>query len=97
MYYDLAKLNHNLTVNHDLVNKNLFGSSPDNCYILTNSILNECKETLHSFIINKGYDLKKVNILTSLIWINMAPLHEYPFSTFLFNFGKYNLYKNLKA
>jgi len=97
IYYDLAKLNHNLTVNHDLVNKNLFGSSPDNCYILTNSILNECKETLHSFIINKGYDLKKVNILTSLIWINMAPLHEYPFSTFLFNFGKYNLYKNLKV
>jgi len=96
MYYDLAKLNHNLTVNHNLVNKNLFGSSPDNCYILTNSILNECKETLYSFITNKGYDLKKVNILTSLIWINMAPLHEYPFNNFLFNFGKYNLYQNLK-
>jgi NDP-sugar pyrophosphorylase family protein len=96
MYYDLAKLNHNLTVNHDLVNKNLFGPSPDTCYILTNSILNECKGTLHSFITNKGYDLKKVNILTSLIWINMAPLHEYPFNNFLFNFGKYNLYQNLK-
>jgi NDP-sugar pyrophosphorylase family protein len=97
VYYDLAKLNHNLAVNHDIVNKNLFNPSSDNCYILTNSTLNECKELLHSFIKDNLYDLKKVNILTSLIWINMAPLHEYPFSTFLFNFGKYNLYKNLKA
>ena len=24
LYYDLAKLNHNLTVNHDIVGKNLF-------------------------------------------------------------------------
>lgn len=96
VYYDLAKLNHNLTVNHDIVNKNLFNPSPDNCYILTNSTLNGCKEILHSFVKEHGYDLKKVNILTSIIWLNMAPLHEYPFNNFLFNFGKYNLYKNLK-
>jgi choline kinase len=36
LYYDLAKLNHNLSINHDVVNKNLFDSSPDNCYILIN-------------------------------------------------------------
>jgi NDP-sugar pyrophosphorylase family protein len=95
IYYDLAKLNHNLTINHDIVNKNLFNSSPDNCYILTNSILNECRESLHDFIIKNGYDLKKVQMLTSIIWLNMAPLHEYPFNNFLFNFGKYNLFKTL--
>jgi hypothetical protein len=78
-----------------LVNRNLFDSSTNNCYILTNSTLNECQEILHNFIIENGYDLKKVKVLTSLIWINMAPLHEYPFNNFLFNFGKYNLYKNL--
>ena len=96
MYYDLAKLNHNLTVNHDIVSKNLFSPSSDNCYILTNSTLNECKIELESFIKENSYDIKKVNILTSLIWINMAPLHEYPFNNFLFNFGKYNLFKQLK-
>ena len=96
VYYDLAKLNHNLTINHDLVNKKLFDPSPDSCHILTHSTLNECKELLHLFIKEKGYDLKKVEVLTSIIWINMAPLHEYPFNNFLFNFGKYNLYKNLK-
>jgi len=96
LYYDLAKLNHNLTVNHDIVNKNLFGSSKENCHILVNSKLKECEEILHSFIIKNGLDLKKVKVLTAIIWINMAPLHEYPFNNFLFNFGKYNLYKNLK-
>jgi NDP-sugar pyrophosphorylase family protein len=95
LYYDLAKLNHNLVINHDIVNKNLFDSSKDNCYILINSRLNECKGVLHSFIKDNKYDLKKVKILTAIIWINMAPLHEYPFNNFLFNFGKYNLYKNL--
>ena len=42
------------------------------------------------FINNKNYDLKKIKILTALIWINMAPLHEYPLNNFLFNFGKFN-------
>lgn len=92
LYYDLAKLNHNLIVNHDLVNRNLFGSLSENCYILTNSKLNECQEILHQFIIDNGYDLKKVKTLTALIWINMSPLHEYPFNNFLYNFGKYNLH-----
>lgn len=96
MYYDLAKLNHNLTVNHDIVNKGLFGSSKESSYILINSKLKECEEILHTFIIENGLDLKKVKMLTSIIWINMAPLHEYPFNNFLFNFGKYNLHKNLK-
>lgn len=95
LYYDLAKLNHNLTVNHDIVKRNLFDSSPNNCHILVNSILQECKDVLHFFIKKNGYDLRKVEILTSLIWINMSPLHEYPFNHFLFNYGKYNLYKNL--
>jgi choline kinase len=95
LYYDLAKLNHNLTVNHDIVNKNLFGSSKENCYILVNSKLKECEEILHAFIIKNGLDLKKVKILTAIIWINMAPLHEYPFNNFLFNYGKYSLHKQL--
>jgi NDP-sugar pyrophosphorylase family protein len=96
VYYDLAKLNHNLAINHDIVNKNLFNHSKNDCYILINSKLNECKGVLYNFIQENGYDLIKVKILTSIIWVNMAPLHEYPFNDFLFSFGKYNLHKNLK-
>ena len=95
IYYDLAKLNHNLMVNHDIVDKKLYDSSPKNCHILCNSTLLRCKDLLHNFIIENGYDLKKVKVLSSIIWVNMAPLHEYPFNKFLFNFGKYNLYKTL--
>lgn len=95
IYYDLAKLNHNLTVNHDIVDKELFNKDKDNCYILTNSILNECKKIFKKFCQENNYDYKKIEILSSLIWINMSPLHEYPFNDFLFNFGKYNLYKNI--
>ena len=96
MYYDLAKLNHNLTINHEIVNKKLYNHSVDNCYILCNTTLIECKKVLKNFVIENGYDYKKVEILTSLIWINMAPLHQYPFNKFLFNFGKYNLHKALQ-
>lgn len=95
IYYDLAKMNHNLVVNHDIVNKSLFSFDSDDTYILTNSTLIECKNILHKFIIDNGYDLDKVELLTSIIWINMSPLHEYPFNNFLFNFGKYNLYQIL--
>ena len=97
IYYDLAKLNHNLIVNHDIVDKKLFNSSPKDCYILCNSTLLRCKDLLYNFIKENDYDLKKVKVLSSIIWINMAPLHEYPFNKFLFNFGKYNLYKTLNV
>ena len=96
VYYDLAKLNHNLTVNHDIVSRGLFDKDKNNCYILTNSTLNECKVILKDFCVKNGYDHVKVEMLTSLIWINMSPLHEYPFNDFLFNFGKYNLHIKLK-
>ena len=47
------------------------------------------------FILNNSYDLKKIKIITSLIWLNMSPLYEYPLSDFLFYFGKYNLFIEL--
>jgi hypothetical protein len=93
IYYDLAKLNHNLVVNHQIVNNGLFNASEKKCFILCNSTLLECQKTLHTFLLRNRYDLKKVKLLTALIWINMAPLHEYPFNQFLFNYGKLNLAK----
>jgi choline kinase len=96
VYYDLAKLNHNLVVNHKIVSNGNFNSDIDDCYILCNSKLVECIDVFNKFISENGYDLKKVKILTGIIWINMAPLHEYPFNKFLFNYGKYILTKELQ-
>lgn len=95
IYYDFAKLNHNLVINHEIVSKKLYNENPDNCYILCNSKLLECSKLLKDFIESYGYDYKKVETLTALIWLNMSPLHEYPFNKFLFNFGKYKLSKVL--
>ena len=82
MYYDLAKLNHNLVVNHSIVNQGLFTIRTDKntitCDILRKDNLVECQRLLFDFILKEGYDLKKVMILTGIIWLNMSPLHPIP-------------------
>ncbi len=99
VYYDLAKFNHNLTFNHDIVNRGLYSVEEDGdtvkVDILVSKRLLECQEIFHTFVKEQGYSLERIQLLTAVIWINMAPLHEYPLSKFLFNFGKYNLYKFL--
>ena len=99
MYYDLAKLNHNLIFNHDMVGKNYYflndNSGSIECDIFVRKNLLDCQEVLHQFIESKNLSLEKVKTLTAIIWINMAPLHEYPLNRFLFNFGKYNLYRQV--
>lgn len=99
MYYDLAKLNHNLTVNHGIVNQNLFtieiNGKEVTCDILRKENLVQCQKTLFDFLERNGYDSKKVRILTALIWLNMSPLHHHPFDLFLFYFGKLNLWRAL--
>ena len=99
-YYDLAKLNHNLIFNHELVNQNHYMLRQEKegvyCDILCRKNLIDCREVLHCFIEENGYDIEKVNMLTAIIWINMSPLHDYPLDRFLFNFGKYNLFLSIK-
>ena len=101
IYYDLAKLNHNLLFNHDIVYKNLYGvTKNDNyikCDILRSDILTNCREKLHNWIIKNGFDLKKVQTLTAIIWLNMSPLHEHKMGEFLYYFGRFNLYKSLMS
>lgn len=98
-YYDLGKLNHNLVVNHDIVGRDLFTIETDksgvSCDILRDNRLVQCQEVLFDFLRNEGYDIRKVKLLTSLIWLNMSPLHHHPFNLFLFYFGKWNLWRVL--
>ncbi len=99
-YYDLAKLRHNIFLNHENIINNLFELK----YINVNSVIIDLKcnynhisqiEDFDNFVNQNGMDLFKIKVLTSLIWINMAPLHHNPFNDFLFLFGKYNLFKLL--
>ena len=100
MYYDLAKLRHNIFLNHENIIKKLFVLDyNDNasaiidlkCNFMHINQLND----FDAFVIENNLNLKKIKIITSLIWINMASLHHKPFNDFLFLFGKYNLFINL--
>jgi hypothetical protein len=86
-YYDLAKLNHNLLFNHDIVNKGHFYVKEDGnglkIDILRSDILTNCREILKNNIKFSNFDLNKINLLTALIWLNMAPLHEEEMGRFL--------------
>lgn len=100
LYYDLGKLRHNIYFNHENIENNLFSlkeltKNKIELDLKCNYFLINQLDEYNKFIKENNYDLKKIKIINSLIWINMASLHEYPLSNFLFNFGKYNLYLNL--
>jgi hypothetical protein len=88
-------------VNHDLIDKDLFKiefSSNGNISLNIHRLqtLVECEFILFEYLKNNKYDVRKVEILRAIIWLNMSPLHHHPFDTFLFYFGKYNLFNVLK-
>lgn len=99
-YYDLAKLNHNLVVNHGIINENLFSidikEGKINCDILRKENLVQCQKELFDFVNKNNLNEKKVKILSALIWLNMSPLHHHPFDLFLYYFGKLNLWRELQ-
>ena len=99
IYYDLAKLNHSLHINHSLVLDGQYFTSIENdriqCGILRKDVHVEMEQHLQSFVLRKNLSWKKIQILTGLIWINMSPLHHHPFDKFLYYYGRYNLWKAL--
>ena len=100
MYYDLAKLYHNLVVNHDNISKDKFvievAGKNIVCTIQRKKHLIQCEKAFDAYIVQRGLDLKKIKILRAIIWLNMSPLHHYPFSLFLYYHGKYHLWKALQ-
>lgn len=99
IYYDFAKLNHGLIISHELINKNLYEVhrklSIVDYYFLRNSNLVECESYFKEYISKKGFDYKKVEILTALVFLNIAALHHYPYSSLLLHHGKFSLYESI--
>lgn len=99
IYYDLGKLLHSLTMNHDLISKNLFSYKEEEINgvkyiqvdILRKSSHVEFEKLFIKFASDNNFDIKKINIIKSLIWINMSPLHHYPFNYFLYYYGLLSL------
>ena len=95
-YYDLAKLAHNLVVNHDIIDKDLFEISINNNNEIKVNInriqtLVDSEKIYFEYLKKKNYNIKKIKLLRAIIWLNMSPLHHNPFDLFLYYYGKYEL------
>ncbi len=95
IYYDLAKLDHGLLLSGKIVRKNLYDcvvkDENINISFSIDNSLYEYKKLLSSFIEEEGYDKKKVQILSSLIFLNIAPLYEGTYSLLLYFLGQFKL------
>ena len=99
IYYDLAKLMHGLIVNHGIVVNNQYNVSwkegEIKFDIQRKKSLVECEQRLNTWMLENGYNLKKVKVLTALIYLNIAALHHYPYSLLLYGLGKKMLKEEL--
>ena len=91
-----TKLRHNIIFNHANITQGLFSVEEDtrsvNVDLKCNYILIKQLDELNEFLKDQQIDFRQVELLTGIIWLNMAPLYEGALSRFLFYFGKLNVY-----
>ena len=96
VYYDMAKLNHGLIMSHELVAKDMFTASWEDNVVkfdfARKQSLVECERHYYHWLEKNGYDVKKVKIMTALIFLNICALHDYPYVILLYGVGKQMLY-----
>ncbi len=96
IYYDFAKLYHALLISHEVVRKGEYsvkrGKKTIDFHFLVKNNLLDFKNVFEKWLVKNKYDLKKVEVLSALIYINIAPLHHYPYNELLYYLGKRSLY-----
>ena len=97
LYYDLAKFYKGILLPDNLIQENMFsfdmsGSSIYYDYFSRKALI-DARYEFEKFVINNGYDLKKIKIITALSLLNMSPLHNYPFNFLVYYLGKSLLYE----
>ena len=100
LYYDLAKLNGGMKVSYNLIKQNKFSFYNDDKgkILIEHDVPNElngARKIFKKYLNIKDLDVKKVNILTALIYLNMSPMHHDPFDHFIYNLGKLTLHNAL--
>lgn len=87
MYYDLAKLLGGIIVDYSKIKNNDFYAEVKNEYIYYSPCSIDKKEDyigiLEKFHIENKLSWEKTKNLVKAIYLNMAPLHSYPFDIFL--------------
>ena len=99
LYYDLAKLNHSFIVNHEKIDKNKFSilknKNKIQIYIERRSDLKNSQKYFYRFLKQNKLNIYVVNVLTSLIFLNIATLHHKPYREFLYFLGLSCLNKSI--
>ena len=90
--YDFAKLYGGLILPYNVIKRNDFKFNNQNQLITlswpVSDRLKQYREAFLHFLNFKGVNLADIELLTSLIYLNMAPLHAAPFDELLFNLAK---------
>ena len=60
------------------------------------TIKNMSDNHFEDFVVDNGYNIHKIKLLTGLIYLNMSPLHHDPFDHLLFFLGKNIIHKELR-
>jgi hypothetical protein len=92
IYYDLAKLLHGLIISHELIARDLYqvnwqADSIDFDFH-RKQVLVACEREFEIWLEASGFDVRKVRILTALIYLNIAALHHVPYGLLLYALGK---------
>lgn len=98
-YYDTAKMYACLLWPHPSVKTKQFKVRDDNGniepWVLIPETYKESAKIMDLWLFENRYDIRKAKLLTSIVWLNMASLHESPLDESLYFNGKYLLYKTL--
>lgn len=91
LYYDLGKILHGLLLDHHIVREGQFSSSRTDTVASWKIMQNQKKRLwemdFRKFVVSNGYDWQRVKLLSSLIFLNIAVLHEPGYRDFLFIYG----------
>lgn len=91
LYYELGKIMHGLMVDHEVVARNGFRITRIG-FDFTHSIEISAKKRIwliefYDFLKVNSLDVKRTNLMTGLIFLNIASLHHFPYNKYLFTLG----------
>lgn len=97
VHYDMAKLIAGTMIDYTSIKNNRFGLSTlkDDCVVVhvTGSTIAGASDMIYTTAKSMELNLDKIRLLVPLIFLNMAPLHDKPFSDLLWCMGLRELAK----
>ncbi len=100
LYYDLSKLYAGCMLPYSQIKKGNFSFIHDKDKVVLdfpiNNNLIDARMEIEDYINRNKFSLQKVRIISSLIFLNMSPLHTKPFSDLLYFLGILKLSKSVE-